>query len=53
MTDTVPPLAHEKIATGRLDPGRYRLEVNNFAGPPGNKAAIKLTFFDSDGQRGS
>ena len=43
----------ESIATGRLTPGHYRLEVHNFAGPPANEVAITLTFFDSDGNPGS
>jgi uncharacterized protein len=42
----------ETIATGRLAPGRYRLEVHNWAGPPGNDVAVKLTFFDSNGTAG-
>ena len=40
-------LESETIATGRLRPGHYRLEIHNFAGPPGNEVAVKLTFFDS------
>jgi hypothetical protein len=36
-----------------LAPGHYRLEVHNFAGPPGNEVAIALTFFDSDGNPGT
>ena len=43
----------EKIAAGRLEPGHYRLEVHNYVGPPGNEVAIKLTFFDSDGNPGT
>ena len=43
----------EDIATGRLLPGHYRLQVHNFLGPPGNEVAITLTFFDSDGVAGS
>jgi len=46
-------LTGEEIATGRLLPGHYRLEVHNFLGPPGNEVAIKLTFFDSDGNPGT
>jgi hypothetical protein len=42
----------EQIAAGRLEPGHYRLEVHNYVGPPGNEVAIKLTFFDSDGNPG-
>jgi putative CocE/NonD family hydrolase len=43
----------EEIATGRLLPGHYRLEVHDFLGPPANEVAIKLTFFDSDGTPGT
>ena len=32
----------EEIATGRLLPGIYRLEVHNFLGPPGNEVAIRV-----------
>jgi hypothetical protein len=38
---------------GRLLPGKYRLEVHNYLGPPGNDVAIALTFFDSAGTAGS
>ena len=43
----------ERIGTGRLEPGRYRLEVHNWSGPPGNEVAIELTFFNSAGQPGT
>jgi pimeloyl-ACP methyl ester carboxylesterase len=43
----------ETIGTGRLTPGHYRLEVHNFAGPPGNEVAIQLTFFNSAGKPGT
>jgi hypothetical protein len=46
-------LDSEQIAAGRLTPGHYRLEVHNYVGPPANEVAIKLTFFDSDGNPGS
>ncbi len=42
----------ERLTTGRLQPGKYRLEVHNFAGAPANTVALKLTFFDSDGAAG-
>jgi predicted acyl esterase len=45
-------LDRETIATGRLLPGHYRLEVHNFAGAPGNAVEIELKFFDSDGVPG-
>ena len=43
----------EEIGTGRLDPGHYRLEVHNWAGPPGNDVAIAITFFNSAGEPGT
>jgi hypothetical protein len=46
-------MAGEEIATGRLLPGHYRLEVHNFLGPPANEVAVLLTFFDSEGNAGS
>ena len=42
----------ETIGTDNLIPGHYRLEVHNFAGPPGNQVAIELTFLNSAGQPG-
>jgi hypothetical protein len=39
--------------SGRLQPGRYRIEVVNFAAPPGTKVDLRLTFFDSAGQPGA
>jgi uncharacterized protein len=46
-------LESEKIATGRLTPGHYRLEIHNWLGPAGNDVAVKLTFFDSAGNAGT
>jgi uncharacterized protein len=43
----------ETIGADNLTPGHYRLEVHNWAGPPGNPVAIKLTFLNSAGQVGS
>ena len=43
----------DRSRPGRLEPGHYRLEVHNYVGPPGNEVAIKLTFFDSDGNPGA
>ena len=47
----------EEISTAssgsRLLPGRYRLEIQDFLGPPGNEVAIALTFFNTEGQPGS
>src|SRR4051794_13846252 len=42
----------ESIATP-VTPGHYRLEVHNWAGPPGNQVAIELTFLNSAGQPGT
>jgi hypothetical protein len=43
----------ETLGAERLDPGHYRLEVHNWAGPPGNSVAIRLTFLNSDGKPGT
>jgi predicted acyl esterase len=43
----------ETIGTGRLAPGHYRLEVHNWAGPPGNQVSVTLTFLNSDGKPGT
>jgi uncharacterized protein len=43
----------ERLESGRLTPGRYRIEVVNFAAPPGTRVDLRLTFFDSAGQPGS
>jgi hypothetical protein len=43
----------ETIGTERLDPGHYRLEVHNWAGPPANEVAIELTFLNSAGEPGT
>ena len=37
----------------RLLPGKYRLQVHNYLGPPGNEVAIALTFFNTLGEPGS
>jgi len=46
----------EEISTAgsgsRLLPGHYRLEVQNFLGPPANEVAIALTFFNTAGEPG-
>jgi uncharacterized protein len=39
----------ETLEFGRLQPGRYRIEVHNWAGAPGTEVALKLTFYDSTG----
>jgi hypothetical protein len=43
----------ERLESGRLQPGRYRIEVVNFAAPPGTQVDLELTFFDSAGSPGS
>ena len=43
----------ERLESGRLQPGRYRIEVVNFAAPPGTTVDLALTFFDSAGQAGA
>jgi uncharacterized protein len=43
----------ETIGIDNLTPGHYRLEVHNWAGPPGNEVAIELTFLNSAGQPGT
>ena len=45
-------LESEKIGKSFLVPGRYRLEVHNWAGPPGNQVDIKLKFLNSAGEPG-
>ena len=43
----------ERVGSSRLTPGRYRLEVHNWAGPPGNQVAITLKFLNSAGKPGT
>jgi hypothetical protein len=47
----------EEISTAgsvsRLIPGHYRLEIQDFLGPPANEVAIALTFFNTAGEPGS
>ena len=45
-------ISEELISTERLDPGKYRLAVHNWAGPPGNAVDVALTFFDRSGTAG-
>jgi hypothetical protein len=37
----------EKLTSGRLAPGKYRIDVHNWAGGPVNEVALRLTFFNS------
>jgi uncharacterized protein len=46
-------LESEAIGSGRLTPGHYRLDVHNWAGPPGNEVSIELIFLNSAGQPGT
>ncbi len=45
--------AAESLSTDRLGPGTYRLEVYNYAGPPGNAVDVAMEFFNSAGVRGT
>jgi hypothetical protein len=45
-------LSGESMAFGRLGPGAYRIEVHNWAGPPGNLVSVTATFYNSAGQAG-
>jgi uncharacterized protein len=45
-------LTEETMKLANLQPGHYRLEVHNWAGPPGNEVALKITFFNSAGEPG-
>jgi predicted acyl esterase len=46
-------LTGDTMTTGRLRPGTYRIEVHNWAGPPGNQVTLKTTFFNSAGEPGT
>lgn len=47
-------LSGEQLTSStRLDPGRYRVEVVNFAAAPGTKVDLAGTFFDTEGQPGA
>ena len=45
-------LDSESLTGGRLGPGRYRIEVHNWAGPPGNQVSLSMTFSNSAGAPG-
>jgi hypothetical protein len=45
-------LTGETMSTARLAPGTYRIEVHNWAGPPGNDVAVKATFFNTAAEPG-
>ena len=44
--------SEELISTGRLAPGRYSLQVHNWAGAPANEVKVELKFFGEDGAAG-
>jgi hypothetical protein len=46
-------LTGDTMTTSRLGAGTYRIEVHNWAGPPGNQVALKTTFFNSAGEPGA
>jgi predicted acyl esterase len=46
-------LTSETMTTARLTAGTYRIEVHNWAGPPGNQVALKTTFYNSAGEPGT
>jgi hypothetical protein len=35
-----------------IQPGHWRIEVHNWAGPPMNEVALKITFFNQNGEAG-
>ncbi|HWC31532.1 MAG TPA: hypothetical protein VG709_00200, partial [Actinomycetota bacterium] len=43
----------ESMDVGRLEAGTYRIEVHNWAGPPGNQVNVRTTFFNSAGEAGA
>ncbi len=45
-------LSEETMRVENLQPGRYRVEVHNWAGPPANEVDLKITFFNSAGEPG-
>jgi hypothetical protein len=46
-------LDSETMQVGRLTAGTYRIEVHNWAGPPGNEVSVTATFFNSAGEPGA
>ena len=45
-------LSEETMRVESLQPGHYRVEVHNWAGPPANQVDLKITFFNSAGEPG-
>ena len=46
-------LTGERMTTGRLIAGSYRIEVHNWAGPPANHVALRTSFYNSAGEPGT
>jgi hypothetical protein len=46
-------LTGETMTTGRLNAGTYRIEVHNWAGPPGNQVPLTATFYNTAGEPGT
>jgi hypothetical protein len=46
-------LTGETMTTNRLTEGTYRIEVHNWAGPPGNEVPVKATFYNSADEPGT
>lgn len=45
-------LTSETLSTDRLAPGRYRIEIHNWAGPPANPTTVVIEFFNQAGEPG-
>jgi hypothetical protein len=45
-------LTDEVMRLENMQPGHYRVEVHNWAGPPANAVDLKITFFNSAGEPG-
>jgi uncharacterized protein len=45
-------LTEETMRLENLQPGHYRLEVHNWAGPPATQVGLSITFFNSAGEPG-
>jgi uncharacterized protein len=46
-------LTEESLSTNRLAPGRYRLDVHNWLGPPANGVDLTIDFFNQAGEKGA
>jgi hypothetical protein len=42
----------ETLSTNRLAPGRYRLDVHNWLGPPANNVDLTIDFFNQANEKG-